>query len=203
MCSPGVCTRAATSRSEPLTRARSHAHGRPAYSASSRTTRPNRLRTLVLFLPSALLRSAWPCSAQRQPLHQRPTEPPLAPPARRQHLPPLAPEPNRAPRACAASALARACLQPCAAPRTAAARFGFRPPRAWAARSARVGRSSPGLAPLRAPPSRWSTRAPPPGARHRLPRTAALRPCACAAPLRPAGAAHAWSRAHRLGFPLA
>ncbi|PVH63996.1 hypothetical protein PAHAL_2G161400 [Panicum hallii] len=84
------------------------------------------------------------------------------------------------------------------APRTAAARFGFRSPRAWAARSARVGRSPPGLAPLRAPPSRWSPRAPPPGARHRLPRTAALRPCARVAPLRPAGAAYAWSRAHRL-----
>jgi hypothetical protein len=42
--------------------------------------------------------------------------------------------------------------------------------RAWESRSARVGRSPFGLAPLRAPPSRWSSRAPPPGARHRLPR---------------------------------
>ncbi|PVH62823.1 hypothetical protein PAHAL_3G409200 [Panicum hallii] len=89
------------------------------------------------------------------------------------------------------------------APRTAAARFGFRSPRAWAARSARVGRSPPGLAPLRAPPSRWSPHAPPPGARHRLglPLARAARPRLGRPPPRP-GAAPAPGPLARLRRPL-
>ncbi|PVH36618.1 hypothetical protein PAHAL_6G124000 [Panicum hallii] len=73
MCSPGVCTRAATSRSEPLTRARSHAHftcATPAAGSPCRAPHQNRA-------------TAW---ALRQPQPVLPVQPPPAPP---HHLDPL------------------------------------------------------------------------------------------------------------------